>query len=295
MMDDGAGQPPAAPATPPTDKIGIALRVGVFVLLAILGLIVYPSVLHQLAGMLITAALGVFAAAATANTITLRIFERATLPAIGMGWSGGSSRNLALGLLGGVAAAAFVLLVPIAAGMAELQPDPRQESGLGPLVFVSTVLLFGAIGEEMLFRGYAFQLLMGILGRFATILPAAVLFATMHGQNPNATTLGIVNTAGFGVVLGYAVARSRDLWLAIGLHFGWNWTLPLFGVNLSGFTMGVSGFSMRWKAGELWSGGSYGPEGSILTCGVIVGLMVYLAKAPVVQQDSHLLRPRPEA
>jgi hypothetical protein len=147
----------------------------------------------------------------------------------------------------------------------------------------------------MLFRGYAFQLLMRVLGRFATILPAAVLFAAMHGQNPNATMLGLINTAGFGIVLGYAVARSRDLWLAIGVHFGWNWTLPLFGVNLSGFTMGVSGFSMRWKAGDLWSGGSYGPEGSLLTCFVIVALMVYLVKAPVVQHETLLLRPRPEA
>jgi membrane protease YdiL (CAAX protease family) len=188
-----------------------------------------------------------------------------------------------------------VLLGPLAAGMAELKADPQQQSaGVGPLVFVSVVLLFGAIGEEMLFRGYGFQLLMGRLGRFATILPVAVLFGAMHAQNQNVTTLGLVNTVGFGIVLGYALARSGDLWLPIGIHFGWNWTLPLFGVNLSGFTMGVSGFVMRWKAGELWSGGSYGPEGSVLTCGVIVGLMVYLAKAPVVEHDLLLLRPRPE-
>jgi uncharacterized protein len=293
-MQENADQTPAR-FTLPADKLAIILRVGVFALLAILGLIIFPLILNPLAGALITAALGVFAAAATANTVALRIFERAHLPAIGLGWTSGSSRNLALGLLGGIGAAAIVLLGPLAAGLAELHPDPQQQSGVGPLIFVSVVLLFGAIGEEMLFRGYGFQFLMGKLGRFATILPTAVLFAAMHAQNQNVTTLGLVNTVGFGIVLGYAVARSGDLWLAIGIHFGWNWTLPLFGVNLSGFTMGVSGFAMRWKAGELWSGGNYGPEGSLLTCGVIVGLMIYLTKAPVIEHDLLLLRPRPEA
>jgi membrane protease YdiL (CAAX protease family) len=181
------------------------------------------------------------------------------------------------------------------ADLADLVPDPQQQSGFGPLLFVSLVLLFGAIGEEMLFRGYAFQLLMGSIGRFATILPVSVLFAAAHASNQNVTWLGLINTIGFGIVLGYAVARSGDLWLAIGLHFGWNWTLPLFGVNLSGFTMGVSGFTMRWKASELWSGGSYGPEGSVLTCGIIVALMFYLAKAPVAEHEALLLRPRSEA
>ncbi|HET8550613.1 MAG TPA: type II CAAX endopeptidase family protein [Bryobacteraceae bacterium] len=293
-MEQNAETTSASPAALPKDWLAVVLKVGVFILLAVLGLVVFPLVLNPLAGTLVTAAVGVFAAAAAANAITLRIFERARLPAIGLGWTSGSSRNLALGLLGGIGAAAVVLLGPIAAGMAELRPDPQQQAGIGPLIFVSVVLLFGAIGEEMLFRGYGFQCLMGRLGRFATILPVAVLFAAMHAENQNVTTLALVNTVGFGIVLGYAVARSGDLWLAIGVHFGWNWTLPLFGANISGFTMGVSGFTMRWKAGAIWSGGNYGPEGSVLTCGVIVALMIYLVKAPVVEHDLLLLRPQPE-
>ena len=37
--------------------------------------------------------------------------------------------------------------------------------------------------------------------------------------------------------------------MAIGIHLGWNWMLPLFGVNLSGFTMGLTGMTMRWNVG----------------------------------------------
>jgi membrane protease YdiL (CAAX protease family) len=279
--------------TLPRDKVGLILKVGLYVFLALIGIAVFPVLLHSLAGYWIAAAIGTFAAAAVANAVTVRVFERGRLADIGLGWRAGSGRNLALGLLGGIGAASIVLLVPLATGMADLQAAPEQPASLPSLLFVSVVLLFGAVGEEMLFRGYAFQLLMGTLGRFATILPFAILFGMAHSNNQNVSFLGVINTIGFGIVLGFAVARSHDLWLPIGIHFGWNWTLPLFGVNLSGFTMGVTGLTMHWKVGDIWSGGGYGPEASLLTCFVVVGLMIYLVKAPVVPQPSRLLEPRP--
>ena len=64
------------------------------------------------------------------------------------------------------------------------------------------------------------------------------------------------------------------------MHFGWNWALVVFGLNVSGFKMGVTGFVVRWRVSDLWSGGAYGPEASVLTCGVIVGLLWVLHRAP---------------
>jgi uncharacterized protein len=90
----------------------------------------------------------------------------------------------------------------------------------------------------------------------------------------------------WGVVLGYSFLRSGDLWLPIGLHFGWNWTLPLLGVNLSGFTMNVTGYVMHWNVGPRWSGGAYGPEGGLLTTAVAVALFFYLGKAPIQHQEA---------
>jgi membrane protease YdiL (CAAX protease family) len=134
------------------------------------------------------------------------------------------------------------------------------------------VLLFGAAGEEMLFHGYAFRVLLRSLGAFATILPVGMLFGLAHLPNRDATFLAIVNTTAWGVLLGYAYVRTSALWLPIGLHFGWNLALPLFGVNLSGFTMGLTGYELRWSVGDLWSGGAYGPEGGLLTTGIVAGL-----------------------
>ena len=108
-------------------------------------------------------------------------------------------------------------------------------------------------------------------------------------NNLGITVLGLVNTSAWGVLLGYAFLRSGDLWLPIGLHMGWNWALPLFGVNLSGFTMRMTGYVLHWKIGALWSGGDYGPEGGLVTSAIVIALFVYLWKAPVRRQRPYLV------
>ena len=283
----------AAAATPTAQnqKLGVILRVGVFGLIAWLCYLIFPFIMTIFGGpILVVAALGTFAAAAVANAIALRIYERAQLADIGLGWTAASRRNLSLGLLGGIGAGLIVVAGPILVRAADLEPIPNEHMHWGSLIFVSIVLVFGAVGEEMLFRGYGFQVLVRAMGPFATILPVGVLFGLAHSENLNFSPLAFVNTTLWGVVLGYAFIRSGDLWLPIGLHFGWNWTLPLMGVNLSGFTMEITGYSVHWKTGVLFSGGSYGPEGGLLTTAMVIALFFYLHKAPIQQQPAFLLQ-----
>lgn len=275
--------------------LGVALRVGVFAFMEVAGLSVFSALMYPMAGYLVASALGTFAAAAVANAIALRIYERGRLADVGLGWTTGSRANLLLGLVGGVGAAVLVLAPPLLTGMAELRPSPEYPFNWGSIVFVSVVLLFGAVGEELLFRGYGFQVLLPVLGPFATILPVSVLFGLAHSNNQNVSPLGLVNTIAWGVIFGYAFLRSGDLWLPIGLHYGWNVVTPLFGVNLSGFTMGMTGYAMHWKVGGLWSGGDYGPEAGLLVTLVIVPLAVFLKKAPIRHHEAFLLKPAGEA
>ena len=262
-----------------------------FALIAILGYVIFPAVMSFLGSpIFLTAALGTFAAAAVANAIVLRIYERGQLTDIGLGWTAASRRNLSLGLLGGVGAALIVIAGPILVRQADLVSVPNEHMQWPSLLFLSIALLFGAVGEEMLFRGYLFQVLVKAIGPFAAMLPMAVLFGLAHSANLNFTLLAFVNTVLWGIALGYSFILSGDLWLPIGLHFGWNWTLPLLGVNLSGFTMSVTGYSMHWNIGALWSGGDYGPEGGLLTTAILVLLVVYLRKVPIQHQDAFLLR-----
>lgn len=266
------------------EKFGLLLRVGLFVVIGWIGMALIPLVLFPLTGLLASSALSVFAAAALANSIVVRVYERGRLADLGLGWSPVSGREFFTGLGLGTGGALVIVAVPLVLGLARFTPaQSPPEHRWAALAFVSVLLLFGAAGEEMLFHGYAFQLLIRSLGAFATILPAGVIFGLAHAGNQNATAVGVFNTMIWGVLLGFAYARTGALWMPIGLHFGWNAILPLFGVNLSGFTMDVTGYTLAWRVGAggdwarqftWWSGGEYGPEGGVAA--TLVAAAVFL-------------------
>lgn len=270
------------------DPLRVALQVGLYIFFFALFLWLFAlSPVASLIGAWMASALGTCIAAVATNVVTLRIYEGRELADIGFHWSPASAHNLIWGLAGGIAGALVVLASPLAVRAASLQPGA--DAHLRIFFFVMVMLAFGAAGEEVLFRGYGFQVLLRTIGPYATILPVGVLFGALHAANPNADKLGLINTAGFGVLFGYAFLRSRDLWLPVGLHYGWNFTLPLFGASVSGIKIGVTGYELRWNARPLWSGGEYGPEASVLTSGVLLLLFVFLWKAPIRPQPNLLL------
>ena len=281
------------PTTNNRQPTTVFLRVGVYVVLYILAARVSAPALHWVGGYLLGITLSQFVAALAANWIALRIYGRRHLADLGLKWNRPSMINLALGLAGGMGSAALILLPPLAVHIARLAPNGEGHVSWDVFLFTAAVLLAGAAGEEILFRGYGFQMLLGAWGPYTTVFTVAAIFGALHSMNPNSTWLGVVNTTGFGVLFGYAFLRSGDLWLPIGLHFGWNFTLPLFGVNVSGLTMRLSGVEMHWNVGPLWSGGEYGPEGSVLASAVLVALAFYIWKAPVRKQEPRLLTSAP--
>lgn len=280
------GAPPEMPKISPPN---VWLRLFVFIFIGFVSLTGIGLVLYGWAGTLVTGIAASFGAAALANGITLRIYERGRLDDIGLDFSPASFKNLGWGFLGGLGSALIVAAIPLLTGMATLEQTVPQTHLASSFAFVALGLFFGAVGEEMLFRGYGFQILLKRWGPFATVLPTSVIFAWAHAENPDAHWLALVNTFAWGVLLGLCFLRSGDLWLPIGVHFGWNFTLPLFGVNLSGHTMSVSGYTMNWNAGPIWSGGSYGLEGSILTLLILPVAGFYLWKAPIAVRRPFLL------
>src|SRR5690242_1788408 len=122
--------------TLPGDQLGVVLKVGLYVFLAILGLMFFPGlILSAGAGVMIASVLGTFSASAVANAVTIRVFERGRLADIGMGWPPGSARNLVVGIVAGIAAALLVLLPPLIAGAATLEKDPAQANGWPSILF----------------------------------------------------------------------------------------------------------------------------------------------------------------
>lgn len=264
------------PARFDPDKLRLLVRVGVFVLLVILGRMVFPVLMQPFGGLLVVSALSAFATGALANALVARGWERGQLSDFGLGWAPKSGRELGTGIAGGAGGAVLIVVAAVVSGLATFDTVPLAERAWGEIPVLVVVLLFGSVGEELVFHGYAFQHLVRHMGEFATVLPVGILFGLMHLGNQNVTLLAVVNTIAWGVLLGCAYLRTRTLWLPIGMHFGWNVAMPFLGVNLSGFTIAVTGYELHWRTGVLWGGGAYGLEGGLLTTVVVAGLFIML-------------------
>jgi hypothetical protein len=281
--------------TPHQDPLRIAIHVGVYVVLYFATAYLFGPLLLWVGGYLAGITAAGLLSAVFANWLALRIYANRHVVEIGLWLNRASADNLGLGLIGGAGGACLVLGPALLVGVAHIVPTPAEQPSAGAIIFVTILLAAGVVGEEMFFRGYGFQVLLANCGPYATIVPVGVVFALLHGSNPSATWFALANTAGFGVLFGCAYLRSRDLWLPIGLHFGWNLALPLFGVNVSGLRIRVTGYEMSWTAGKLWSGGEYGPEAGLLTSAVLLLLFAYVWKAPVRRQSSPLTDPPAES
>jgi uncharacterized protein len=230
-------------------------------------------------------------AASLLGALAMAIFESRSLSDLGLHWRDGAQKNLLLGIALGAGGAAALILFPVLFGVAAFEPFPGTGFTVRAAIFTLALLFCGAAGEEIAFRGFPLQFLIRGYGPWIAIPGIGILFGLLHGFNPGATPLSMANTAGFGILFGFALLRSHDLWLPIGLHFGWNATLPFLGVELSGFTIQVIGYRLVWKAGNLWSGGAYGPEASILATLVLVILFAIVWKLPVRRGVAYLLDP----
>ena len=240
-------------------------------------------------GEMVADTLPLLVAAALASVFGMMIFESRSLTETGLDWVSGSGRNLATGVIFGVAGAVLLIAPFLLTGYAHFEYVASADTFWRAVLFLPFLLFCGAAGEEIIFRGFMLQYLMRGYGAWAGILGIGTLFGLMHAGNPGATALGIVNTAGFGILFGAAVLKTHDLWLPIGMHFGWNITLPFLGVELSGLTIRVTEYRLVWNAGDLWSGGKYGPEASLVTTAVLVVLALALWKVPVRRGSAWLL------
>ena len=68
-----------------------------------------------------------------------------------------------------------------------------------------------------------------------------------------------------GVLLGAAYKYTNSLWFPIGIHWAWNFTQGnVFGVAVSGGDIEESILSATLSGPDIITGGSFGPEASII-------------------------------
>lgn len=146
---------------------------------------------------------------------------------------------------------------------------------------VLVILAPSALWEELAFRG----VLQGAVQEatdspFAARLASSLLFGGVHLTNPgaNVQTTGTVMLAGWCLAL---LREQRGLPAAWMAHLAWNWIMAaVLHVPVSGLPFSTPGYRAH-AAGPTWfSGGSWGPEGSIVAAFILAGAAWYWRSRP---------------
>jgi membrane protease YdiL (CAAX protease family) len=194
----------------------------------------------------------------------VRVVERRPVAELALvGAAGEAARGVALGAL---LFCATIGLIALFGAYHVVGTNPWTD--LLPMLGVS---IASGVVEELLFRGLVFRIIEESLGSVLALFVSALIFGLLHLANPNATFLaGLAIAIEAGVLLGAVYMLTRRLWLAMGVHFAWNFTQGgLFGVPVSGNDF--PGLVQSTLSGPAWlSGGAFGAEASVFA--VLVGL-----------------------
>jgi membrane protease YdiL (CAAX protease family) len=147
----------------------------------------------------------------------------------------------------------------------DVSPLNSQILGWGVVWFLFFLLV--GFFEEFSFRGYFLYTVADGIGFWPAAIIQAILFARVHMGNGGETRVGIVATGIFALFAAATLWRTGNLWLAVGAHAGWDWGQSFFfGVNDSGLQVPGHLFNPHQTQGPDWlTGGSVGPEGSVVT------------------------------
>lgn len=187
------------------------------------------------------------------------------------------------GLLIGAAIMALGYLALIAAGQITYLNSSFSLAGF--LINILFMLLV-AFSEELLMRGYILTNLMGSMNKYGALAVSSSLFSMMHMANADYGWFAALELFFAGILLGLSFIYTRNLWFPIALHFSWNFFQgAVFGFNVSGRHIYSIINHVRLND-NIWNGGAFGFEGSILSLlfeliGIVLIFFLFRKREPI--------------
>lgn len=225
-----------------------------------------------------------------ATWLARRLFDRRSLRSLGLALDHAGARDFLLGLGIAFCMMATIFLLHLAAGWLTLDGWGWEQlswpAALRAALLSLALYLLVGFQEELLFRGYQMQNLIEGLNPPLGMIVSSLLFGLAHLGNPAASWAALLGITFAGLVFALAWLRTRSLWLAIGLHTGWNF----FEGTIFGFPVsGLDGFHLirhRVSGPVLLTGGAFGPEAGLV---LIPGLL--LAAYLIIRCTARRSRP----
>ena len=147
----------------------------------------------------------------------------------------------------------------------------------------AVAFLLVGVTEEFLFRGYSLYTLASGIGFWPAAVLLSTFFGAIHLHNIGEDWIGALGTIAIALVFAFSLWRTGSLWFAVGLHASWDWAESFFyGVPDSGYRAAGTLFTPRFAGSKWITGGSVGPEGSVLAFVIVIAMALTI----------HLLYPK---
>jgi uncharacterized protein len=142
-------------------------------------------------------------------------------------------------------------------------------------LFWSVLFIVVGLFEEFIMRGYTLFTLAQGIGFWPAALLLSAAFGAIHLANPGEAWVGALGAALLGLFFCFTLRRTGSLWFAVGMHASWDWgesflySVPDSGTLAPGHLLSSSFHGPSWI-----TGGSVGPEGSVLVFVLIAAMWV---------------------
>lgn len=148
------------------------------------------------------------------------------------------------------------------------------------LMLASLTTLYGAMVEEVTFRGWLQRRLVPQIGNFGALVVGALAFSSMHVFGGSRSLLSLLNIFLAGLLFGLLFLRTKTLWAPLGAHFALNWTeVDLLGLHPNpGAAPNGSIFNLDLVGAPVWGGSPEGLNAALpLTVAMIALILPLLA------------------
>jgi uncharacterized protein len=219
--------------------------------------------------------LGLVGVAAAPAFVMARV-EGRPLGNYGLPWRSAFGKLFWVGVLWGIVSLSILLLVMHGSGVFDFGPLALHGARILKFaLFWGVFFLLVGFYEEFLVRGYSQFTIGQIIGFWPAATLLSMAFGALHVANPGETGIGLLGAGLIGLFFCLTLRRTGNLWFAVGFHASWDWgesylySVPDSGGVSPGHLLNSSFHGSRWL-----TGGSVGPEGSVLLFVLIALLWV---------------------
>lgn len=183
--------------------------------------------------------------------------------------------NYFIGVIAGVILLVVSVFVIVLTGNIEYHGFFGNANILMIILLIGGFIIQGAT-EEFLCRGIVLHSLKEKTSLWLAIAISTILFIVPHWsslfeEDMIYGIIGVANLVLISLIFSLLTIRFKSIWAACGLHSFWNAILYcILGLNLSGNDETVTAiFNMQSVGENIWNGGVYGIEASLVTTVVL--------------------------